>query len=392
MKVKITNQVEARRSHKRKEIGQVVTRLLKNLKEASAENVVGLASRHLNRSSAQIFPAVKRTLNYGVRNGFIIKRGNKFSLSSKQNYETDNDKYDGRYKNYPIVQIRDVLKGASSSFVETCKKGTKKICETTPTDKQCVAMDLITFVQCNYKISSQHSELCEHHQRLRVIFHYKKVFFTNLESILPLYDQVGIDPKIRKRINSLQLYHERANVIDSYVQFLEKYSRFIFQEHDDTQNGDLIKRVLLCANKLEDANKSGCVGVNLEDGFRCSERRQKIGRKRSPHCQVHQTLHTFHKLFTHPYLAGDGLHSNMVEAVFNIQNRLNDTFSDEEKELLLDLPNCLRTYVEVVTRLEDRAINQVIDEIIYKHCYTNVSTYRSHLPGFFIFLFENIYF
>lgn len=78
--------------------------------------------------------------------------------------------------------------------------------------------------------------------------------------------------------------------------------------------------MLLCENELSNVKRK-CVGVNLKEGHRCSGKRWN----NSFHCN------TFQKCFSHPSQERDGLEPDMVENVFNIEDRLRDLLTTQMK-------------------------------------------------------------
>ncbi len=200
MKMKLTNKVH--RNNQRKLVGHLLTDALNYFGELSVENLVEQMRNRSNRPIPLIYSTVKRTLCCGIRNGFILKRGNKFSLSGR-NIETDSDEGDMRHKRNEYIE--SVQKAASTCTV-TCKS-----CNYVDHSNQCTAWDWVAGEYCAHRKKIDHSLYCHFHVQLSDLFEYRRLFFEsrNFKQIIKKFCNKSNQPLIQKYLAGSTYYYEK---------------------------------------------------------------------------------------------------------------------------------------------------------------------------------------
>lgn len=340
MHVKSTNKV--RRNNRRKMINNLVTGTLNSYGEASIENLMDQVSNRSNRQIPQIYSAVKRTLRCGIRNGFIVKHDNKFSLSDRH-YEIDSSRYIDKARTKFATYDKEI-ENCENIFIN---------CKTSEDCIRCEAKDLVTLNRCDYE-KSESGNYCLVHLQLLDLLEYKRLFFDNYETITGSVGfQQKIDSNVRDRLEAncfLQFS------LTEYRTFLQKYQQYIFGgEQIDTGITSLIESIL--NGVYIDYDECSCNGIDISIGEQCTYEPYET----NSYCQHHFNLHTFMKMFSHFAQKGCGFDGEVIDEVY--ETLTNNCLDEEFKNKIKKMDLHIKLYASLMTRYEDLAISRVKDNL-----------------------------
>lgn len=253
-------------------------------------------------------------------------------------------------------------------------------CNATDPQKRCTALDLITLRRCEYQRFTDF-EFCVHHGNVLVALRYKIFYFQNFKRILGFFERHELsfnlnekhgrkmDERIRKCINN-QDEAVMQDAISQYTRFLSRYEDYIFVRGNAAYDA-VIKRIL--DGSVDGFIDSTCYAKDLETGRRCYSTTEPY-----KHCDLHDILHTFRKIFIHHDEPGSGLNPDTITKVLGL-DIAGTNLTNCEKEVIRTFPICFIYYLSIVTRLEDFAATRVknellcqIGQILVKHSCFNV--------------------
>lgn len=307
-------------NRKKTDMGISVTAILNYLGEASFENLTHHVRNRSNQSMEYICSAVQRTLQYGVRNGFILKRKEKYCLSGR-NYVTDSPE--------PTPFNRQLF--------DQCE-GVHSACLGNEANNTCSAMDLLTLDHCKRK-TNNNERYCTVHNHLNHLFGYRMLFTKNIKEVA----WSGITSEFKISIERIS-----QKSLDKYLEFLEKYYEYIFNYSNTTPaTRGLIKRVL---NRTTWAD-TVCIGMNVETGEQCN-----ASADAGMSCWHHRYILFIMKCFSHCNI-GDQEKERIYFDGFNYKEQLfqslqTSKWSGELKEGVQLVPDCIRRYLAFIVRLE----------------------------------------
>lgn len=269
-----------------------------------------------------ICSAVQRTLQFGVRHGFLVKRKEKYCLSGRK-CETDSG-----------IRTR-TFDTASHAHCESLHKE----CVGTEMNR-CSAMDLLTLDQCHRKNVSELNTMCTVHTHLQDLFCYRFLFSQ--------YIKVGTWSRTSTMSDRIQKINEFT--LQKYLAFFSKYFDYIFHYHKVTvEDRILIRKVLNRSTCLD----TPCIGMNLETGDQCN------AAARAGHaCWEHHQFLSIMKCFSHCEISGGEMEHEYLDG-FNFQNELIHNLEKKNRlpypglrERLASVPLCIRKYLAFIVRLE----------------------------------------
>lgn len=367
MKMKYT---KLTRNNRRKRIGNLVAGILKHYGEASVENLTNYVQNRSDQPYKFICSAVRRTLQNGIRLGFVVKHKNKYSWSH-QTYEVDANRVGGE-GHKSLVPDERLLKEFRTS-ISKCKRFHSK--GTQPGGPgNCKGRDLISFEPCSHLVDPG-SELCWFHRNLRYYYVYQTIFaeiFWQGRLIMPQY--------IMERFNKIRDHADVGDSIQRFLLFLWNHFQYI-QGEDDS---DYVRDILVVK---ENTIRGYCAGIDFATTEEPCINPKNI-------CDRHYFVITMLKCFVksifsigaepHEFYS---LQSSNIEHVFEIAESSHDTDAavstyytyflpadelefqfDEIKDKVIKFSECdsVKGYLGLVARIDMVTITRMVKfEIIF---------------------------
>lgn len=335
---------------RKKRLGNLVTGILNSFGESSAENLSEYVRIRPGQPMDHIRCGVRRTLDNGMRLGFLMKRKNKYSLAGRT-HQTDCIPW----------QYDENFKACEKAKVDLkCSQTGERICR---------ARNLITFVQCK-SATGPLKYLCTFHGGLRYYLLYKKLFFTTLSNqihsntpLMIFLKKGGAFKKLTKKPKGITRdmftqYQDTACL--NLIHYATYYSNFIFY-FNNLFIGSILSRFRLPKNRFN------CNGLLLTNPASYCTDSTTINKP----CKMHFQMHALTKCFTHPkgFSYANGLSEDAIEMVFadhptitTVDSRAfhlgsNVSVAEVKRQLKAFItPKCIDQYLAIVSRLDDQAI------------------------------------
>lgn len=280
----------------RKNIGIALSSLLQCNSEASAENLTNNVTLLLNQSGEFIRSGVKKALLGGVKNGFLLKHGPNYSLSSRKcYYQIDT----GSKKKRKVKTIKNAKKRTKKKAKKNPKKNAKKNPKTKKKAKKeqslpmsrpvCNAMRLEDFEKCGK--SADDGQYCKLHRRIQEVLKARiEVYKLELEREL-------IKERLQKSFGGIIPTEIEMVEFENMLELMKRHFSLIFPTNKIESKCQLQKNFWLTWSLSRDLyQQRKCPTLHLlNNGSPCGE----DPAFRSLHCSTHGQLKFYHADYYH---------------------------------------------------------------------------------------------